>query len=73
MEDLERLELRKQAPQDFKAQSRAARDAGVQSKMFGIFHDAGYKGLYDGGLGADAIKARKGIDPKEQLMDRIGR
>jgi DNA-damage-inducible protein D len=64
--DLERLEMRKQASQDFKALSGAARDAGVQNKMFGIFHDAGYKGLY-GGLGADAIKARKGIDPKEQL------
>lgn len=38
--------------------------------MFGIFHDAGYKGLY-GGLGADAIKARKGIPPKEQLMNRM--
>src|SRR2546427_166990 len=40
-------------------------------KMFGIFHDAGYKGLY-GGLGSDAIKARKGIPQKEQLMDRMG-
>ena len=28
--------------------------------MFGIFHDAGYKGLY-GGLGVDAIKTRKRI------------
>lgn len=70
--DLERLELRKQTSQDFKALSGAARDAGVQNKMFGIFHDAGYKGLY-GGLGTDAIKARKGIDPKEQLMDRMDR
>src|SRR3989344_8711502 len=68
--DLERLELRKQASIEFKALSGAARDAGVQNKMFGIFHDAGYKGLY-GGLGVDAIKARKGIDPKEQLMDRM--
>lgn len=70
--DLERLELRKQASEDFKALSGAARDAGVQNKMFGIFHDAGYKGLY-GGLGSDAIKARKGIDSKEQLMDRMDR
>jgi len=70
--DLERLEMRKQASQDFKALSGAARDAGVQNKMFGIFHDAGYKGLY-GGLGVDAIKARKGIEPKEQLMDRMDR
>ncbi|HSX03370.1 MAG TPA: DNA damage-inducible protein D [Rhabdochlamydiaceae bacterium] len=68
--DLERLELRKQASEEFKALSGAARDAGVQSKMFGRFHDAGYKGLY-GGLGVDAIKARKGISPKEQLMDRM--
>ncbi|MBS0615223.1 MAG: DNA damage-inducible protein D [Verrucomicrobia bacterium] len=70
--DLERLEMRKQASQDFKALSGAARDAGVQNKMFGIFHDAGYKGLYEG-LGSEAIKARKGIDPKEQLMDRMDR
>ena len=69
--DLERLELRKQAATEFKALSGAARDAGVQNKMFGVFHDAGYKGLY-GGLGVDAIKARKGIPPKEQLMDRMG-
>ena len=68
--DLERLELRKQVSVEFKALSGAARDAGVQNKMFGVFHDAGYKGLY-GGLGVDAIKARKGIGPKEQLMDRM--
>ncbi len=70
-EDLERLELRKQTSIEFKALSGTARDAGVQNKMFGIFHDAGYKGLY-GGFGVDAIKARKGILPKEQLLDRMG-
>ncbi len=69
--DLERLELRKQTFEEFKALSGAAREAGVQSKMFGVFHDAGYKGLY-GGLGNEAIKARKKIPAKEQLMDRIG-
>jgi len=68
--DLERVEARDQASVEFKALSGAARDAGVQDKIFGIFHDAGYKGLY-GGLGVDAIKARKGIAPKEQLMDRM--
>lgn len=70
--DIKRLKLRKQTSQDFKALSGAAQDAGVQSKMFGMFHDAGYKGLY-GGLGVDAIKAHKRIDPKEQLMDRMDR
>ena len=50
--------------------SGAAREAGVENKMFGIFHDAGYKGLY-AGLGRDAIKARKNIPPKQQLLDRM--
>ncbi len=68
--DLERLELRKQTSEEFKALSGAAREAGVHSRMFGIFHDAGYKGLY-GGLGVDAIKTRKRIPEKEQLMDRM--
>ena len=68
--DLERVEARDQASVEFKALSGAARDAGVQSTMFGVFHDAGYKGLY-GGLGVEAIKNRKGLAPKEQLMDRM--
>ncbi|MCI0696403.1 DNA damage-inducible protein D, partial [candidate division KSB1 bacterium] len=68
--DLERLELHKQTSEEFKALSGAAREAGVQNKMFGVFHDAGYKGLY-GGLGNEAIKARKRIPAKEQLMDRM--
>jgi DNA-damage-inducible protein D len=68
--DRERLELRKQAAEEFKALSGAAQQAGVQSKMFGVFHDAGYKGLY-GGLGRDAIKANKAIPAKDNLMDRM--
>jgi DNA-damage-inducible protein D len=68
--DLERLELRKQTAEEFKALSGAAQQAGLQNRMFGVFHDAGYKGLY-GGLGRDKIKARKGIPEKENLMDRM--
>ncbi|MCW1841322.1 DNA damage-inducible protein D [Prosthecomicrobium hirschii] len=68
--DLERLELRKQTGEEFKALSGAARLAGVQDRMFGVLHDAGYKGLY-GGLGNAAIKAKKGIPEKEALIDRM--
>jgi DNA-damage-inducible protein D len=68
--DKERLELRKQTSEEFKALSGAAQDAGVQSKMFGIFHDAGYKGLY-GGLGGAAIKTHKAIPEKDGLLDRM--
>jgi len=68
--DLERLEIRKQASEEFKALSGVARVAGVQDKMFGVFHDAGYKGLY-GGLGNESIKKRKNIPKKDQIMDRM--
>lgn len=68
--DVERLELRKQASEEFKALSGAARQAGVENRMFGVFHDAGYKGLY-GGRGRDAIKREKGIPERENLMDRM--
>jgi DNA-damage-inducible protein D len=68
--DQERLELRQQTKEEFKALSGAAQDAGVQSRMFGIFHDAGYKGLY-GGIGNEQIKSRKGIPSGEALMDRM--
>ena len=70
VKDIERLEMRKQAAEEFKALSGAAKNAGVQNRMFGVFHDAGYKGLY-GGLTNTAIKKRKGIPEKEQLMDRM--
>jgi len=69
--DLERLELRKQTTEEFKALSGAARNAGVHNTMFGVFHDAGYKGLY-GGLGNDDIKARKRIAASDNLLDRMG-
>jgi DNA-damage-inducible protein D len=68
--DLERLELRRQTAEEFKALSGAARQSGVESRMFGVFHDAGYKGLY-GGLGNERIKRRKGVLAKENLMDRM--
>jgi DNA-damage-inducible protein D len=68
--DIERLNLRQQAGEEFKALSGAARHAGVQNAMFGVFHDAGYRGLY-GGLGNAAIKRRKGIPDRENVMDRM--
>ena len=68
--DTERLELRRQTAEEFKALSGAARQAGVENRMFGVFHDAGYKGLY-GGRGNEAIKAYKNIAPRENQMDRM--
>ncbi len=68
-EEYDRLAHRRRVTGTVKALNSAARAAGVQ--RYGLFHDAGYRGLY-GGLGLSAIKARKGIDPKEDLLDRAG-
>jgi DNA-damage-inducible protein D len=64
--------LRERVKQANKGLSSAAKEAGVRSAMFGIFHDEGYKGLY-GGLGVTAIKKKKRIDEKEDLLDHAGR
>lgn len=63
--DLERLELRKHASEEFKNLSGAARQAGVSNPMFGVFHDAGYKGMYGG--------ARSGRHQEEEGCSRKGK
>jgi DNA-damage-inducible protein D len=71
-EDERRLLLRDRVKDANKKLGGAAKEAGVRSQMFGIFQDAGYKGLY-GGLGYRDIKKKKGVDDKEDLLDCIGR
>lgn len=68
--DKERYELREQTKTEFRQLSGAVRKAGVSDPMFGLFHDAGYKGLY-GGLGRERIMRKKGIPSDENLMDRM--
>jgi len=66
-----RIELRERVAEGNKSLNEAAAQAGVITKHFGTFHDAGYKGLY-GGLGVEQVKAHKHINPKEDLLDRAG-
>ena len=62
-----RLELRKRVTNANKALNATAKTAGVQN--YGVFHDAGYRGLY--GMGLADIKLKKGIDG--DLLDHAGR
>jgi DNA-damage-inducible protein D len=48
----------------------AAKGAGVKSARFGIFQDRGYIGLYT--MSSKAIKAKKGIPDKDNLLDYAG-
>jgi DNA-damage-inducible protein D len=67
-----RLLLRTRVKDGNKALSEAAYTAGVTGAKFGIFHDAGYKGLYNG-LGRNEIKQLKQIPANEDLLDCIDR
>jgi DNA-damage-inducible protein D len=71
-EEERRLLLRDRVKGANKKLGGAAQAAGVASRNFGIFHDAGYKGLY-GGRGVKQIKQIKGIRESEDLLDCIGR
>lgn len=71
-EEERRLLLRDRVKDANRKLSGAAKEAGVRSTMFGIFHNAGYEGLY-GGRNLKSIKQQKGIGEKEDLLDCIGR
>ncbi len=71
-EQEERLNLRERVSENNKTLASAAYASGVLSQNFGMFQNAGYKGLY-GGLDVADIKERKGISQREDVLDRMGR
>jgi DNA-damage-inducible protein D len=71
-EQQDRLALREQVEENNQALKQAAFRAGVIPKAYKTFENAGYEGLYNG-LNKDGIKAKKGIEPKEDILDRMGR
>jgi DNA-damage-inducible protein D len=66
-----RIEVRDRVKQHNKQLNAAAKRAGVVSKMFGIFHDEGYRGLY--GMSLAEIKSKKNIPESETVLDYAGR
>jgi DNA-damage-inducible protein D len=66
-----RLEKRLEVSESFNALGRVAQNAGVQSKSFGIFIDAGYVGLYRHSL--QELKELKGVPENEEYLDHISR
>lgn len=66
-EDEKRLFIRGEVSEENKKLFRTARQAGVSN--FGVFNDAGYRGLY--GAPLYEVERRKGI-AKGELLDRAG-
>ena len=71
-EDQRRLFIREQLAQHNLLLAETASHAGViTASDFAIFQDHGYMGLY-GGLKARDIHARKGLKPKQKILDHMG-
>ena len=68
-EDEKRLYQRSLTKKGNYSLNKAARDAGV--KNFDKFHNAGYKGLYNGETANDIAK-RKGLRYREDILDNMG-
>lgn len=71
-EDEKRLMLRGEMKTHNLRLASAAKEAGVlTNKDYGIFQNAGYKGLY-GGLDRQDIHKRKGLSQNQEILDHMG-
>lgn len=68
---LARIETREDLRAGEKIMSSVAKDAGLDEKLFGVFKDAGYRGMYN--MGLQELKQHKGLDdPKAIMYDYMG-
>ena len=71
-EDQRRILLRDEIKEHNRSLASAAKNAGVREGIeFAIFQTEGYKGLY-GGLDVPGIRRRKGLSPKQHILDHMG-
>ena len=71
-EDQKRIAIRKEMKRHNTALAEAAHNAGVIEPIeFAVFQNYGYMGLY-GGLKAQDIKQRKGLNKSQDILDHMG-
>lgn len=69
-QDLGRIETREDLKFAEKQLSGAAQDAGLQNSDFGLFKDAGFRGMYN--MGLRQLVLHKGADASKTLYDFMG-
>jgi DNA-damage-inducible protein D len=69
-DELGRLETRADLTLAERQMSGAAKNGGLESSQFGIFKDAGYRGMYN--MSLKNLKKYKGVDGKKTLYDFMG-
>lgn len=71
-EDQRRLSIRGEIRRHNTSLAEAAHDAGVETPLeYAVFQNYGYMGLY-GGLKAQDIRRRKGLNDKQEILDHMG-
>lgn len=71
-EDERRVLLRDEIREHNRQLASAAKNAGVREGVeYAIFQTHGYQGLY-GGLDVPGIRRRKGLNPKQHILDHMG-
>src|SRR5262249_40625920 len=66
-----RIRLRDELAQSEKALSGVAKSAGVVAERYGLFHNAGYMGMYN--MSYNRLKEYKGFQGTGTLLDFMGR
>jgi DNA-damage-inducible protein D len=69
-QDLGRIETRDDLKLAERVLSGTAQSAGLQGHQFGIFKDAGFRGMYN--MSLSNLMLRKGVDPQKTLYDFMG-
>ncbi len=69
-QDIGRIEAREDLKLAERVMSGVAKDAGLENTHFGIFKDAGIRGMYN--MSLQDLKAHKGVNRSEVLYDYMG-
>lgn len=68
---IERIIIREEVTDGEKSLSSTASRHGVSGKGYGMFRDAGYRGMYN--MSLKSLKAAKSLPPKAVIADHMGR
>jgi DNA-damage-inducible protein D len=70
-ENVERVQIRDEITQRERSLSGVAKSAGVIAERYGLFHNAGYRGMYN--MDYTRLREYKGVDPSRSLLDFMGK
>lgn len=70
-ENIERVQIRDELSQRERSLSGVAKAAGVMSERYGLFHNAGYMGMYN--MSYNRLKEYKGVSGGGSLLDYMGK